>query len=189
MHYRSSVFAAKGFVCGGHLTLVLSLLTLIPICVQLSGLLNCSRELLVISSLTGTWVRIWATKARGSLCWGRSAEGAGVVLVTARSRVVWRWEKHSTLYWIRKTSFFIYEQMNLCVLWVMRYNLESFHSKYFLKSMMCSESCMYECCLVGGLLLQERLKGRGSSPMKQFINHPSPVLKDSWNYQRQEGPR
>lgn len=45
--------------------------------------------------------------------------------------------------------------------------------------MMCSESCMYECCLVGGLLLQERLKGRGSSPSKQFINHPSPVLKDS----------
>lgn len=38
---------------------------------------------------------------------------------------------------------------------------------------------MYACCLVGDPLLQEMLKGRGSSPMKQFINHPSPVLKDS----------
>lgn len=89
--YRSSGFADGSILfVGDHLNLPLSLLSLIPICLQLSGLLNCSRGLLVISSLDGTWgnsgyegERVFA---RREVCTDNM--GAGVLLVTARSRVV-----------------------------------------------------------------------------------------------------
>ena len=89
--YRSSGFADKSILfVGGHLNLPLSILSLIPVCLQLSGLLNCSRGLLVISSLDGTWGNLGY---EGKRVFGQREvcpdnTGAGVLLVTARSRVV-----------------------------------------------------------------------------------------------------
>lgn len=71
-----------------HLTLVLSLLTLIPICVQLSGLLNCSRELLVISKWDIGNLGYELKKVFVLRVIRNDSMGAGVVLVTARSGVV-----------------------------------------------------------------------------------------------------
>lgn len=89
--YRSYVSADKSILfVGDHLNLPLSLLSLIPICLQLSELLNCSRGFLVISSLDGTWGNLGYEGER-VFAWREACTdnmGAGVLLMTARSRVV-----------------------------------------------------------------------------------------------------
>lgn len=115
--YRSSVFAAKGFVCGGPSnSSFVSSHTHPHLCAAVWAL-----ELLKrapshqfsnwdMSNLGYEGKRVFVLREIRN-----DNRGAGVVLVTARSRMVWRWEKHSTLYWIRKTKFFhLWADESLC---------------------------------------------------------------------------